>query len=320
MLLQFLQPLPQPDLVGLAQIGGRVCQLCDWPYGRPRYPLTMVTVVLGGGSITLFHIRGIRISVDWSWFIILFLVIFWMSNFYDDTVEATRRDRPTAASSLAVASADRLLRLDPPARARPRPRHRRRNGIGISSHPAVDLRRHGADGPRSRFRRGRSAGRPRRAGGDPALIFVVLHGRGRRHRGRLARVQPRGADRVDLRRLRRPRGDGAGSPRSTCCCSSSTCCRRSRWTAAASPGRSPGGVTGDRNAATKLRRRPRPRLRLRLHRPAASAWRLTGAFLGTTSAASGSPSDRADDQRRRQRRLDADPDEPPGGQRSRSPT
>jgi Zn-dependent protease len=39
---------------------------------------------LGGGSITLFHIRGIRISVDWSWFIILFLVIFWMSNFYDE--------------------------------------------------------------------------------------------------------------------------------------------------------------------------------------------------------------------------------------------
>jgi Zn-dependent protease len=40
--------------------------------------------MLGGGSITLFHVRGIRIAVDWSWFIILFLVIFWMSNFYGD--------------------------------------------------------------------------------------------------------------------------------------------------------------------------------------------------------------------------------------------
>jgi Zn-dependent protease len=40
--------------------------------------------VFGGGSITLFHIRGIRIAVDWSWFLILFLVIFWMSNFYSD--------------------------------------------------------------------------------------------------------------------------------------------------------------------------------------------------------------------------------------------
>jgi Zn-dependent protease len=40
--------------------------------------------MLGGGSITLFHVRGIRIAVDWSWFLILFLVIFWMSNFYSD--------------------------------------------------------------------------------------------------------------------------------------------------------------------------------------------------------------------------------------------
>ena len=32
--------------------------------------------MLGGGSITLFHVRGIRIAVDWSWFLILFLVIF----------------------------------------------------------------------------------------------------------------------------------------------------------------------------------------------------------------------------------------------------
>lgn len=40
--------------------------------------------MFGGGSITLFHVRGIRIAVDWSWFLILFLVIFWMTNFYSD--------------------------------------------------------------------------------------------------------------------------------------------------------------------------------------------------------------------------------------------
>lgn len=40
--------------------------------------------MLGGGSITLFHVRGIRIAVDWSWFLILFLVIFWMSQTYSD--------------------------------------------------------------------------------------------------------------------------------------------------------------------------------------------------------------------------------------------
>lgn len=38
----------------------------------------------GASSITLFHVRGIRISVDWSWFIVLFLVIVWMSGFYRD--------------------------------------------------------------------------------------------------------------------------------------------------------------------------------------------------------------------------------------------
>src|ERR1700761_1784076 len=59
--------------------------------------------MLGGGSITLFHVRGIRIAVDWSWFLILFLVIFWLSNFYSDLLGSS------ASSStpfiLAVASA-----------------------------------------------------------------------------------------------------------------------------------------------------------------------------------------------------------------------
>ncbi|HSI81298.1 MAG TPA: site-2 protease family protein [Solirubrobacterales bacterium] len=45
-------------------------------------------------ALTLFHIRGIRIGVDYSWFIVLFLVIIWLSGFYravlgasDDAVE-----------------------------------------------------------------------------------------------------------------------------------------------------------------------------------------------------------------------------------------
>lgn len=36
-----------------------------------------------GGSITLFHFRGIRVSVDWSWFIVLFLVILYMADFFE---------------------------------------------------------------------------------------------------------------------------------------------------------------------------------------------------------------------------------------------
>jgi Zn-dependent protease len=42
--------------------------------------------MLGGGSITLFHVRGIRVGVDWSWFLVLFLVIFWLSQVYADVL------------------------------------------------------------------------------------------------------------------------------------------------------------------------------------------------------------------------------------------
>ncbi len=57
----------------------------------------------GGSSITLFHIRGIRISVDWSWFFVLFLVIFWLTQFYGDVLgESSSSSTPFA---LAVASA-----------------------------------------------------------------------------------------------------------------------------------------------------------------------------------------------------------------------
>jgi Zn-dependent protease len=40
--------------------------------------------MFGGKPITLFHVRGIRITVDWSWFFVLFLVIFWLSQQYGD--------------------------------------------------------------------------------------------------------------------------------------------------------------------------------------------------------------------------------------------
>jgi Zn-dependent protease len=37
-----------------------------------------------GGTFTLFHVRGIRISVDWSWFLFLFFVIVFTSRTYGD--------------------------------------------------------------------------------------------------------------------------------------------------------------------------------------------------------------------------------------------
>jgi len=59
--------------------------------------------MLGGGSITLFHVRGIRIAVDWSWFVVLFLVIFWLSRFYGDVLGES--SSATGPFALAVVSA-----------------------------------------------------------------------------------------------------------------------------------------------------------------------------------------------------------------------
>src|SRR5690348_8356251 len=57
---------------------------------------------MGGGSITLFHVRGIRIAADWAWFIVLFLFIVLFSGSYGDLLG----DRGSAqAYALAVATA-----------------------------------------------------------------------------------------------------------------------------------------------------------------------------------------------------------------------
>jgi len=59
--------------------------------------------MLGGSPITLFHVRGIRIAVDWSWFLVLFLVIFWLSRFYGDVLGQSSTS--AEAFGLAVLSA-----------------------------------------------------------------------------------------------------------------------------------------------------------------------------------------------------------------------
>ena len=56
-----------------------------------------------GGQLTLFRIRGIRIGVDLSWFLVLFLVIIWLSSYYRDVLEAADDDLEPYV--LAVASA-----------------------------------------------------------------------------------------------------------------------------------------------------------------------------------------------------------------------
>jgi Zn-dependent protease len=56
-----------------------------------------------GGGLTLFHVRGIRIAVDFSWFFVLFLIILWLSGFYRDLLGTS--DEATGPYLLAVVSA-----------------------------------------------------------------------------------------------------------------------------------------------------------------------------------------------------------------------
>ena len=187
-LLQFLEPLAQPILGPLAI--WREAQL-------PAYHWAM----LGGGSFTLFHVRGIRIAVDWSWFLILFFVIFYLSGSYGDAAgRIEHRDR--RRSLLAVASAARLLRLDPPARARPRLRRAAQRDRD-HQHPALDLRRHGPDGPRIRQPRQPNSRSPLAGPAVTLAIVVVLTGRRHRRRRAAPELPAGGRVRDRRRRLRR---------------------------------------------------------------------------------------------------------------------
>lgn len=55
------------------------------------------------GGVTLFRFRGIRVSADYSWFFVLFLVIWWLSGFYRDVLGTD--SSAVAPYLLAVASA-----------------------------------------------------------------------------------------------------------------------------------------------------------------------------------------------------------------------
>lgn len=55
------------------------------------------------GRYTLFHVRGIPIGVDWSWFAVLFVIIWLLSGFYRDLLVASQESFEPYA--LAVASA-----------------------------------------------------------------------------------------------------------------------------------------------------------------------------------------------------------------------
>jgi Zn-dependent protease len=87
--------------------------------------------MLGGGSpITLFHVRGIRIAVDWSWFFVLFLVIFWLTQFYGDVLgESSSSGTPFVLALLSAFGFFGSIVLHELGHAIVA----MRNGIGISS-------------------------------------------------------------------------------------------------------------------------------------------------------------------------------------------
>lgn len=84
---------------------------------------------MSGGGVTLFRIRGIRIAVDYSWFVVLFLIIFWLSSSYRDTLNLSQGDSEPyflAVASAALFFASILLHELGHAFVA------RRNGIGVS--------------------------------------------------------------------------------------------------------------------------------------------------------------------------------------------
>jgi Zn-dependent protease len=86
--------------------------------------------MFGGRPITLFHVRGIRIAVDWSWFLVLFLVIFWLSDFYGNVLgENASSSEPFLLALLTAAGFFGSIVLHELGHAMVALRH----GIGIAS-------------------------------------------------------------------------------------------------------------------------------------------------------------------------------------------
>ena len=217
--------------------------------------------MLGGKPITLFHVRGIRIAVDWSWFLVLFLVIFWLSQFYGDVLgEISSASAPFVLAVLSALGFFGSIVLHELGHAMVA----LRNGIGISS---IQLWIFGgmarmdreSDSPATEFK-------VAIAGPLVTLAIVVVLTAVGIGRGRLRRASSDAiADRARRRHLG-VAGDGrlAGLDQLP----------RPRLQPAARlpdgrrPDRARDRLVADRrpHLGDPLRRQPRPRLRLPLHR------------------------------------------------------
>ncbi len=116
------------------------------------------------GAVTLFRIRGIRIGIDYSWFFVLFLIIFWLSGFYRSILDAP--DGAIGPYALAVASALAFfgsILLHELGHAFVAIRRGNRD---LGHHP-LDVRRRRSDDQGLRLARDRVQDRHRRAAGHP---------------------------------------------------------------------------------------------------------------------------------------------------------
>ena len=66
-------------------------------------------VPMGAGSVQLARVFGIRIGASPSWFVVLFLMIYWLSDLFDELLVGYSN---TTAYLIAVADAYCAARLD----------------------------------------------------------------------------------------------------------------------------------------------------------------------------------------------------------------
>ena len=136
-----------PGGAGDGDVGGHPSRLC-----QPS------SDVFGGGtSLQVFRIRGIRVGVHPTWFLILFLFILWLRPRFEDAIITPGQG--------FIADGDRLaavLRLDRAARVRARVRGAPRGDRGRWRRPLLLRRLHARDARLRDARRGvpRRRGRP----------------------------------------------------------------------------------------------------------------------------------------------------------------
>ena len=107
--------------------------------------------MFGGGSIQLARVFGIRIGVDVSWFLVLFLIIWSLSGYYEDVAPGSNAFLLAVVSALLFFLSILLHELGHAVVAI-------RNGIPILGHRPVAVRRRGEARQATRTRRGWSSG------------------------------------------------------------------------------------------------------------------------------------------------------------------